>query len=115
MTVRAAVLYTGGQLTNTASILFMAGYNTAGTVITTASFTNTDTVAHSITVYIVRNGGSPGAANVIIDNRQLAPDETYTSLELQNQILNLGDTLQALADTSGKVTCAGISGYIITV
>lgn len=114
MTVSPAVLYTGGQLGTSVTTLVTAEFRTTGTVITAVSFTNTDTVPHTFTVYIVRNGETPSAANQVIDARQLAPGQTYTSIELQNQILEGGDTIQALADTAAKVTCAGISGYIIT-
>jgi hypothetical protein len=114
MIVTPAILFTGGQLSNSATALVTAAFNTTGTIITAASFTNTDTVTRAFTVYIVRNGGSPSAANEIIGARQLAPNETYTSLELQNQTLGPGDKLEAFADTANKVTCAGISGYVVT-
>lgn len=106
-------LYTGGQLTNAAATLFTSPTNTKS-VITQAAFTNVDTVARLLTVWIVRSGGAASDANILIDEKSLAAQETYVSPELAGQILGAGDFVQAKADANSVITVAGISGYAIT-
>lgn len=111
MTTTPKTLYTGGQLTTSAATLFTAQAN-AKTVITEWAFVNTDSVARTLTVYLVRSGGAASAANVLIDARSLAAGETYNPPT--GQILGAGDFIQAKADSGAVVTCPGISGYVIT-
>ncbi len=111
MTVSPQVLYSGGQLTNAAATLFTASANVK-TMITEWSFTNVDTVARELTVYLVRSGGAASAANTLIDDYVIQPGETYTPPT--GQILGEGDFIQAKADANTAITCAGISGYRIS-
>ena len=117
MTITPTPLYLGGQLGTSAATLFTAQAN-AKTVITQVTFNNTDTVAHTISVYLVRSGGSASAANQVIGTptagHSLAAGENYSALELVRQILAPGDFIQAKADTGAVVTCPGISGYVVT-
>lgn len=110
MTVTPSVLYAGGQLTASATLLYTSPANTK-TIITSATFTNTDSVARLLTAYVVRSGGSAGAANLLIDQQSIATKAAYVSPELPGQILAAGDAIWALADSATVVTCAGISGY----
>ena len=52
-------------------------------------FTATNTSASNavISVNLVSTGGTAGATNLIVDNRAIAPDETYTFPELVGQVL----------------------------
>ncbi len=106
-------LYTGGQLTASAATLYTSPTNTR-TVVTQAAFTNVDSVARLLTVWIVRSGGASSDTNILIDVRSLAANETYVAPELAGQILGPGDFLQAKCDANSAITCAGISGYQIT-
>ena len=114
MTTTPLVLYSGGQVGNSNTTLVTGGNNVQATIITTATFTNTDTVPHTLTVYLVRNSGSPSSSNKLISSLQLIGGQSYVSSELQGQILSTGDTIQAIADVAAKITCAGIPGYIVT-
>jgi len=77
-------------------------------------FTATNTSASNavISVNLVSSGGSAGATNLIVDNRTIAPDETYTFPELVGQVLANGGFIS----TTGTATALTIraSGREIT-
>ncbi len=106
-------LYTGGQLTASAATLYTSPTNTK-TIVTQAVFTNVDTVARLLTVWIVRAGGAASDANLLIDEKSLAVGEAYVSPELAGKMLGAGDFIQAKADATTAITCAGIDGYQIS-
>jgi len=110
MTISPKVLYPGGQLTASAATLFTSPANTT-TIISSAVFTNVDSVARLLTVYVVRSGGTAGAANTLISARSLAAGEAYPSPELAGVILGPGDFIQAKADAATAITASEISGY----
>lgn len=108
-TIQPAVLTPSAALTNTAASIYTTP--AAGqTVIRRAVFTNTDTVPRTITVHRVPNGGSAVTANLLIQARRLAPGEAYVAAELASMVLNGGDAIFALADSSGVVN-ATMSGF----
>jgi hypothetical protein len=65
-----------------------------------------------INVNLVSTGGTSGATNLIVDNRAIAPDETYTFPELVGQVLAAGGFIS----TDGTATALTIraSGREIT-
>ena len=77
-------------------------------------FTATNTTASNalINVNLISVGGVSGATNLIVDNRAIAPDETYTFPELVGQVLAPGGFIS----TSGTATSLTIraSGREIT-
>ena len=78
-------------------------------------FTATNTSANNVTlsVNLVGSGGSPGASNLIVDTRTVAPDETYTFPELVGQVLEPGDFISTLAGAATSLTIRA-SGREIT-
>ncbi len=74
--------------------------------------TNTSGSNALISVNLVSVGGSAGPANLIVDNRAIAPDETYTFPELVGQVLAAGGFIS----TAGTATALTIraSGREIT-
>jgi hypothetical protein len=52
--------------------------------------TNTSAANAVISVNLVSSGGTAGTTNLIVDNRAIAPDETYTFPELVGQVLASG-------------------------
>lgn len=78
-------------------------------------FTATNTSANNVTlsVNLVGSGGSPGASNLIVDARTVAPDETYTFPELVGQVLEPGDFISTLAGAATSLTIRA-SGREIT-
>ena len=77
-------------------------------------FTATNTSASNavISVNLVSTGGTAGATNLIVDNRAIAPDETYTFPELVGQVLANAEFIS----TTGTATSLTIraSGREIT-
>ena len=78
-------------------------------------FTATNTSAGNVTISVnlVTSGGAAGAANLIVDTRSIAPDETYTFPELVGHVLNTGDYISTLAGTATAITIRA-SGREIT-
>ena len=73
-------------------------------------FTATNTSASNavISVNLVSSGGTAGATNLIVDNRAIAPDETYTFPELVGQVLaNSGFISTAGTATSLTIRASG--------
>lgn len=112
MSLTPSVLYPGGQAATAVATLVTAGAN-AKTLITKAVFTNLDTTARLLTLYLVRAGGSAAAVNTLTYQASLGAGETYEAFELEGQILGAGDLVQWKADAAAVVNCTGVSGYVI--
>lgn len=112
MSLSPSVLFLGGQLGTSLGTL-VTGKTNAKTLITKAMFTNTDTDARLLTVNLVRSGGAASSANILINAVPIAAGESYEATELEQQILDAGDTIQAKADAVTALNCTGISGYVI--
>lgn len=82
------------------------------TVIDKFTATNTSAANALISVNLVSSGGAAGTTNLIVDNRAIAPDETYTFPELVGQVLASGGFIS----TTGTATALTIraSGREIT-
>jgi hypothetical protein len=78
-------------------------------------FTVTNTSANNVTINVnlVATGGSPGASNLIVDSRAIAPDETYTFPELVGQVLEPGSFISTIASAVTSLTLRA-SGREIT-
>ena len=85
----------------------------ARTIIDKATVTNTDTVNRSFSVNLVNTGGSASSANLVIDSRTVAPDETYLCPELVGHVLNPGDFISTTASAATALTFR-VSGREIT-
>lgn len=73
------------------------------------TITNTSAANASISVNLVNFGTTAAADNLVIDDRTLVPDETYTCPELVGQILEAGQFISTLASaaTSLTIRCSG--------
>lgn len=98
----------GGTLTNAAAA-YVTASGTSTLIIKKAVFTNTDTVARTITVHRVPSGGSATTANMVLKEVSLSAGQTYDATSLGNMVLTSGATLQALAST-GSVVNLFVSG-----
>lgn len=96
------------QLTTSATTIYTA--TNVRAQVHAATFVNTTAGAITVTIYLVPNGGSAGAANTLLSARSLAAGESYKVIELIGQWLSAGDTIQALASaaTSISVMIGGI-------
>lgn len=70
--------------------------------LTTVIFCNTGTETDTITVYAVKNGGTPTASNTIINNLQMLENDTFV-FDTEKLILDEGDSLAAHS-TKGTTT-----------
>jgi hypothetical protein len=99
------------QLGNSVSVLFTNPGASKG-VINRAVFTNVTGTPQSITVYVVRSGGGPTAANTVISAYNIQPGEAYVSPELSSLVLGGGDTVQALSSAAASITTVA-SGFSV--
>lgn len=97
------------QLTNVDASYYTAPALTTAKV-GRAVFSNTDTVAHTVTINVTSTTSS--AANQVINARSLAPGESYVSPELAGVVLPPGYQIRGLADLAAKVTMV-ISGITV--
>lgn len=74
--------------------------------------TNTDTADATLSVNLVAASGTPGAGNLIVDTRTIAPGETYTCPELVGHNLEIGGFISTA--TSANVITIRASGREIT-
>lgn len=82
-------------------------------IIDKATVTNTSAGNLTFSVNLVSSGGSPGASNLIIDSRTIAPDECYTCPELVGQVLAAGGFISTIASAATSLTLR-VSGREIT-
>lgn len=110
MTVTAKPLIGSKQMESAQTTQYTAVNCTA--IIDKFTATNTSASNAVISVNLVSSGGSAGATNLIVDNRSIAPDETYTFPELVGQVLANGGFIS----TTGTATSLTIrsSGREIT-
>ena len=87
--------------------------NGVTTIIDKFTATNYSASAATISVNLVTSGGSPGASNLIMDTRAIAPDETYTCPELVGQALESGSFISTIASSATSLTIRA-SGREIT-
>lgn len=97
MSTTAKRFVPGSVMTATAATYYTAPTATKG-VIKAAAIVNTSAAAVQATVHIVPAAGTVGAATTVIGGRPVAPLESYPCPELINQVLEAGDTLQALGN-----------------
>jgi hypothetical protein len=82
-------------------------------IIDKATVTNTSAGNLTFSVNLVTSGGSPGASNLIIDDRAIAPGESYTCPELVGQVLANGGFISTIASAATSLTLR-VSGREIT-
>ena len=110
MSVQPVQLFAPQQLTNAATI-----YYTSTNILTRIdklTFTNQDSSAHTVTIYLVPAAGSPVAANLITKTYQIPAGATYNCPDVVGHILGAGGTLQMLADANTEVTAFGAGTQI---
>jgi hypothetical protein len=111
MAVQLKVLIPPKQAENTQEIQYTAV--NAKAVIDKFTVTNTSSNNETISVNLVTSGGLPDIANLILDTRAIAPDETYTCPELVGQVLEPGSYISTIASAAASLTIRA-SGREIT-
>ena len=103
MTATPKKIIPGSLLTASAATYYTAPTNTR-TLIKKVTFTNNDTVARTVTLYLVPLGGTASTSNILIKAAPVGPSVTYEGFEVEGQVLEPGGFIQALADSAGQVT-----------
>ena len=111
MSVTVKTLIPAKQAENTQTTQYTAV--NCKTIIDKFTVTNTSANNVTISVNLVTTGGSPGASNLIVDSRAIAPDETYTFPELVGQVLEPGSFISTIASAATSLTLRA-SGREIT-
>jgi hypothetical protein len=111
MTVTIKVLIPAKQAESTQTTQYTAVNCKA--IIDKFTITNTSAGNVTISVNLVTSGGSPGASNLILDTRAIAPDETYTCPELVGQALEAAGVISTIASAATSLTIRA-SGREIT-
>lgn len=111
MTVKVKVLIPAKQAENVQTDQYTA--NNCKTIIDKFTATNTSANNVSISVNLVTSSGSPSAVNIIVDARNIAPNETYTFPELVGHSLEAGGFISTIASAATSITIRA-SGREIT-
>jgi hypothetical protein len=102
MTVIIKVLIPAKQAENAQTTQYTA--TNVKTIIDKFTATNTTAGNVTISVNLVTSGGTAGVSNLIVDNRSLVPDETYTFPELVGQGLEPGGFISTIASAATSLT-----------
>jgi hypothetical protein len=93
------------QLAGAAATLYTCPANTQARVLKCVA-TNDTTVADTATFYKVPSGGAAGVTNLIMNAKAIGDKESYECPEVVGQVLDAGDTIDALAGTADQITVA---------
>lgn len=109
MALTISQLFTPVQLTNADAVLFTMPAAPASLVCQNmrVRLTNTDTVAHTVTLNVDASGNASGVANRCLSAKSIAGSDY---LDVDIPVMKAGDTLRGLADTAAKVTIHQLSG-----
>ncbi|HUY04997.1 MAG TPA: hypothetical protein VMV33_17095 [Rhodocyclaceae bacterium] len=93
-------LVPGQFVPNTETTLYTSPTGTT-TRIDKVTVTNTDAVAHTITIHLVPAGGTAGGSNCSTQAQSILPGKTWNSPNEYGQTLRAGDFFSAIADSAG--------------
>lgn len=96
---------------NAQTTMFTAGQFTR---IDSLSVTNTDTVAHTISINLVSGGGSATAANLTTQAQIVQPGQTWNSPNEVGKVLNPTDFISVLASAASVLNIAA-GGIFMTI
>jgi len=82
-----------------------------GAVLRKVVFANTTGSPLGLVVYYLKVGDSVATRNEIIPNVTILANSTYVANEFNSMVMNLGDSLWALA-TAGSSITATVSGFV---
>lgn len=111
MSVTPSVLLEAKYAENSQTTQFTQG--TGKAIIDKFTVTNVTASNATLGVNLVASGGAASAANLIVDDRIIAPGESYTLPSVVGHVLNSGDFISTIADTASALVIR-ISGRLIT-
>lgn len=78
-------------------------YTSSGTTaLTCMFFMNDNAAARTLTVHVVKSGGSAGTANTIVKAINIDPADTYV-INTEKLVLDNGDTIQCTASAASSI------------
>jgi hypothetical protein len=83
-------------------------------IIDKATICNDSAGAVSVDVHIVPQGGTADSTNIVISDKSINADETYTCPELVGHVLESGSFLRAVASAATSLTFR-VSGREVTL
>lgn len=110
--ISAAVLISAQYAPSSAASMYSSPGQTT-TIIDKFTATNVSGGSVALTIYLVANGGSPGASNTVIAAYSISSDTCKDFTELQNQILNPGDFISVLAGTGSDIVVRASGRQIV--
>lgn len=102
MTVTAKVLLPAKQIEDVQTTQYTATGVRA--IIDKATVTNTSAGNVALSVNLVAVAGSAATGNLIIKEKTLFPNETYTCPELVGQVLDIGGFISTLSSAASALT-----------
>ena len=102
MTVTASNIIPAKQAENAQTVQYTA--TSVKTIIDKFTITNTSANTVTFSANLVAALGVAGDDNLLIDNRSIAPQETYNAPELVGHLLNEGDFISTLAGAASSLT-----------
>lgn len=112
MTVTVKNIIPAKVAENTATIQYTAV--NCRTIIDKFTATNTSGANVLFSVNLVSNGGSAGTNNLVISNRGIAPNESYTCPELIGHVIESSGTIITTAGTAAALTIRSTGREITT-
>lgn len=73
-------------------------------------FTNTDTVAHTVTVHAIPSGGTAANSNMVVNAKSIGPNDF---IDIEIPVLEAGGEIEAFADATTSVTAHLLSGHLV--
>ena len=99
------------QAENTQTTQYIA--SAANTIINKFTITNTSADTVTFSANLVVDGDAAGVDNLILNDRSIAPNETYNAPELVGHVLEVGDFISTIAGAANSLTIRA-TGRIIT-
>jgi len=87
---------------NANTTMYTSGTNTT-TRIDALTVTNVDSVARTVTIHLVANGGSASTGNTTTQTQSIQPGQTWVSPNEIGKVLNTGDFISAVASASNAL------------
>lgn len=99
-------------LSNAIAVLYTSP-NNKKTIVNKLTVANTGAVAVTADIHVVPAGGSPDDTNKLIPAKVIDGNTSFAAYQLEGQILNAGDSVQAVAsvDAVANVMASGVEVF----
>jgi len=109
MAVTAKRLISGSELTGSLATYYTAPANTRA-VIKKLTLTNKSVGALTVDLHLVPSGGTADDTNQLLDAESVAAGECLEITQAENQVIETGGFIRALASSAAEITiiCSGV-------